>query len=140
MLNGIFVFIVVASIFLAAASGNMQAVTDAILKDSRTAVDISLKLIGVMAFFLGLMKVAENGGLLRLISRAVAPVMRRLFPGVPPEHLEKLLQEHHQAEEAGVGHRAEGEHGPRPVAEIVETPGQRQQGEEAGNHNDGHPP
>ncbi len=86
MLNGIFVFIVVASIFLAAASGNMPALTAAILNDSRTAVEISLKLIGVMAFFLGLMKVAENGGLLRLISRAVAPVMRRLFPSVPADH------------------------------------------------------
>jgi spore maturation protein SpmA len=86
MLNGIFVFVVLVSILLAAASGHMKELTDAILQESRRAVDIAIKLIGVMAFFLGLMKVAEDGGMLRLISRAVAPVMRRLFPSVPPDH------------------------------------------------------
>ena len=86
MLNGIFVFLIVISILLAAITGQMQALTDAILNDSRKAVDLSLKLIGVMAFFIGLMKVAEVAGLLRLIARGVAPVMRRLFPSVPPDH------------------------------------------------------
>ncbi len=86
MLNGIFFFIVLSSILLAALSGNMKELTDAVLQDSRKAVDLSLKLIGVMAFFLGLMKVAEDGGLLRLIARVVAPVMRRLFPTVPQDH------------------------------------------------------
>jgi spore maturation protein SpmA len=86
MLNGIFVFLIVVSILLAAVTGHMQALTDAILQDSRKAVEIALKLIGVMAFFIGLMKVAEDAGLLRLIARAVSPVMRRLFPSVPPEH------------------------------------------------------
>lgn len=86
MLNGIFVFVVLASILLAAFSGQMQGLTDAILTDSRKAVDLSLKLIGVMAFFLGLMKVAEDGGLLRVLARALAPIMRRLFPTVPPDH------------------------------------------------------
>jgi spore maturation protein SpmA len=86
MLNGIFVFVVLCSILLAAYTGHMKELTDAILADSRRAVDISLKLIGVMAFFLGLMKVAEDGGLLRLICRITAPVMRRLFPAVPPDH------------------------------------------------------
>ena len=86
MLNGIFVFLIVISILLAGITGQMQALTSAILTDSRTAVDLSLKLIGVMAFFIGLMKVAEVAGLLRMIARAVAPVMRRLFPSVPPDH------------------------------------------------------
>jgi len=86
MLNGIFVFLVIFSILLAAVTGHMQALTDAILRDSRKAVEIALQLIGVMAFFIGLMKVAEDAGLLRLIARAVAPVMRRLFPSVPPDH------------------------------------------------------
>lgn len=86
MLNGIFVFVVLASILLAALTGHMQELTDAILQESRRAVEIAIKLIGVMAFFLGLMKVAEDGGLLRLICRVTAPVMRRLFPSVPPDH------------------------------------------------------
>jgi len=86
MLNGIFVFVVLISVLLAAHTGHMQELTDAILKESRRAVEIAIELIGVMAFFLGLMKVAEDGGLLRLICRVTAPVMRRLFPSVPPDH------------------------------------------------------
>ena len=86
MLNGIFVFVVLSSILLAAITGEMQGLTDAILNDSKKAVTLSLGLVGVMAFFLGLMKVAEDGGLLRLIARAISPVMRRLFPSVPEDH------------------------------------------------------
>ena len=86
MLNGIFVFLVVASILLAAINGEMQALTQAILQDSRKAVTLAIGLTGVMAFFLGLMKVAEDGGLLRIVARGISPVMRRLFPSVPPEH------------------------------------------------------
>jgi len=86
MLNGIFVAVIFVSILLAAATGQMQALTDAVLQDSRKAVEIAIKLIGVMAFFLGLMKVAEDAGLMRKIARVIAPVMRRLFPSVPPDH------------------------------------------------------
>ncbi len=86
MLNPIFFVVVLASILLAAATGHMHELTDAILEKSRDAVDLALQLIGVMAFFLGLMKVAEDGGLLRSICRLVAPAMRRLFPSVPPDH------------------------------------------------------
>jgi spore maturation protein SpmA len=86
VLNGIFVFIVAFAILLAAITGHMKELSDAILDNSRVAVDIAIKLIGVMAFFLGLMKVAEDGGLLRIICRAAAPVMRRLFPSVPADH------------------------------------------------------
>ena len=73
MLNGIFVFIVLFSILLAALSGNMKELTDAVLQDSRKAVDLSLKLIGVMAFFLGLMKVAEEKGWPRRSEKSRSP-------------------------------------------------------------------
>ena len=86
MLNGIFVVIILISVLLGALSGQMQAVTDAVLASARNAVDVAIGLIGVMAFFLGLMKVAEDGGLLRSIARAVGPAMRMLFPSVPVDH------------------------------------------------------
>ncbi len=86
MLNGIFVVIILISVLLGALSGQMQAVTDSILISARDAVDLAIGLIGVMAFFLGLMKVAEDGGLLRSIARAVGPAMRVLFPSVPVDH------------------------------------------------------
>jgi len=86
VLNGIFVAIVLVSILLAAYTGQMQALTDAIVQDSRKAVELALGLVGIMAFFLGLMRVAQDGGLLRWIARWIGPALHRLFPEVPPNH------------------------------------------------------
>jgi len=86
MLNGIFVVIVLISILLAAYTGQMQALTDGVLTDAKKAVSLSIGLVGVMAFFLGLMRVAEDGGLLRRLARLIGPAMHKIFPGVPPDH------------------------------------------------------
>ena len=83
MLNGLIVFAALASVFLAALTGQMQALTDAIVSSARGAVDLAIGLIGLMAFFLGLMRVIEDAGALRHLARLVGPVMQRLFPGVP---------------------------------------------------------
>jgi len=64
----------------------MKAVTAAALDYAATAVNIALGLIGVMALWLGVMKVAEEAGLLAVLTRLLAPVTRRLFPDVPADH------------------------------------------------------
>lgn len=83
MLNGLIVFAALASVFLAALTGQMQALTDAIVSSARGAVELAIGLIGLMAFFLGLMRVIEDAGALRHLARLAGPVMHRLFPGVP---------------------------------------------------------
>ena len=83
MLNGLFITAALASVLLGASTGQMQAVTDAMLTSARSAVDLAIGLVGVMAFFLGLMQVAQDGGLMAQISRGVSPVMRLLFPSIP---------------------------------------------------------
>ncbi len=83
MLNGLIVFAALASVFLAALTGQMQALTDAIVSSARGAVELAIGLIGLMAFFLGLMRVIEDAGALRHLARLLGPLMRRLFPGVP---------------------------------------------------------
>ena len=83
MLNGLIVSVALTSILLAAFSGQMQALTDSILSSARNAVDLAIGLVGVMAFFLGLFRVAENAGLLRHLARLLGPVLHRLFPSVP---------------------------------------------------------
>jgi spore maturation protein SpmA len=83
MLNGLIVFIALASVLLAAFSGEMQALTDSILASAGGAVDLAIGLVGVMAFFLGLFKVAEDAGLLRHLARLVGPILHRVFPSVP---------------------------------------------------------
>ena len=64
----------------------MQALTTALIEASKSSVELALGLVGVMAFFLGLMKVAEAGGLLQIIARLLRPLMVRLFPDVPEDH------------------------------------------------------
>lgn len=64
----------------------MQVLSKAMIDSAKAAVDLSIGLIGIMTLFLGLMKVAEEGGLLSVISRLLRPLMIRLFPDVPPDH------------------------------------------------------
>jgi spore maturation protein SpmA len=86
VLNGIWLTLVVTSVLLAAGTGRMRALTETMLADAGRAVEIAIGLVGVMALFLGVFKVAEAAGLPRLVGRLVGPLMRRLFPSVPPDH------------------------------------------------------
>jgi spore maturation protein SpmA len=83
MLNGLFVFVVLASILTATLTGGMQALTDSVLSSARNAIDLAFGLIGVMAFFLGLMRVLSDSGLMATLARTVSPVMKLLFPSIP---------------------------------------------------------
>lgn len=83
MLNGLFIIIALSSVLLAAFTGQMRAVTDAMLTSAGDAVSLALGLVGVMAFFLGLMRIAQDGGLMTVLSRLVSPFMRILFPSIP---------------------------------------------------------
>jgi spore maturation protein A len=64
----------------------LRAVTQAALDYAAIAVNIALGLIGIMALWLGVMKVAEEAGLLQVLTRVLTPVTKRLFPEVPPDH------------------------------------------------------
>jgi spore maturation protein A len=64
----------------------LKAVTQASLDFASTAVEISIGLIGIMALWLGLMKIAEEAGFIRILARVLAPIMRRLFPEIPSDH------------------------------------------------------
>ena len=68
------------------AASPMQAMGTAMIDAAAGAVTLAIGLVGVMALFLGLMKVAEAGGLLRIVARVVRPLMQRLFPDVPADH------------------------------------------------------
>ncbi len=64
----------------------MESLGLGIIDSAEASVTLAIGLVGVMALFLGLMKVAEAGGLLTIIARALRPLLTRLFPDVPPEH------------------------------------------------------
>ncbi len=67
-------------------TGNIDAVTQAAIDMAKTAVEIAIGLIGIMALWLGTMKIAEESGLIRILARAIRPITIRLFPDVPEDH------------------------------------------------------
>lgn len=94
-MNFVFFFLVAAAFSTAAwhqlrwageGAAPMDALSRAMVESAAGSVELALGLVGVMTLFLGLMKVAEAGGLLVIIARLIRPLMVRLFPSVPAEH------------------------------------------------------
>ena len=85
-LNPIWLFLMTAALVVAAYSGNMKTITEASFDSARSAVELAIGLVGTMALWLGLLRVAEAAGMMQAIARAIKPIMVRLFPEVPAEH------------------------------------------------------
>jgi len=66
--------------------GKMKEVTNSAIDYAGTAVKIAIGLIGLMALWLGIMKIAEEAGLISIIAKGVRPITKFLFPDVPPDH------------------------------------------------------
>ncbi len=86
MMNYVWFGLVAIAFLTGAWKGNIEGVTKGALDSAGTAVSIALGLIGVMTMWLGIMKIAEEAGLVRILSRLIKPVSRRLFPEVPADH------------------------------------------------------
>jgi spore maturation protein A len=86
MLNYIWFGLMAIALVVAAFNGTAEAVTKGAIDSAKTAVEISIGLVGVMALWLGIMRIAEASGLVMLLGRMLRPVMRLLFPDVPAEH------------------------------------------------------
>jgi spore maturation protein SpmA len=79
--------LVLLAVLLGGFEGKLQEVTGAAFEACKTAVmTIALPLAGVMALWLGLMKIAEKSGLVNILARALRPLLRWLFPDVPASH------------------------------------------------------
>ncbi len=86
MLNYIWLAMVILAVVVGGINGKIQDVTKAAIDSAESAVTIAIKLIGVMALWLGIMKIAEDSGLMSVVAKAIAPVLKRLFPEIPPGH------------------------------------------------------
>jgi spore maturation protein A len=84
--GALWTLLVLAAVLAAAVNDRMAELTRAAADAAGGAVTLALGLTGVMALWLGLMKVAEEAGLVRALARAARPLMARLFPDVPPDH------------------------------------------------------
>ncbi len=86
MLNYIWLGLMAIAIIVGAVNGRLPEVTKAAFDYAKTAVDIAIGLIGIMALWLGIMKIAEEAGFVTLIAKIIKPISKRLFPDLPSEH------------------------------------------------------
>lgn len=82
-MNYIFVFLILISIITAFYTGKVEEVTNELLNSCQRAVQVSIGLIGIMAFWLGIAKIAQKSGLIDLISKLISPVLKLIFNELP---------------------------------------------------------
>ena len=85
-MNYIFYFLIIFSLIFGAINGKLQDLVNAILSGADLSVKIALSLIGIMSFWLGIMRVAEKSGLVKLIAKCIKPITKWLFDEIPPEN------------------------------------------------------
>jgi spore maturation protein A len=86
MLNWIWLFLMVIALIVGAINGRIDAVTKAAFDYANIGVKIAIDLIGIMALWLGIMNIANEAGLVKLLARGIKPISRRLWPEIPPDH------------------------------------------------------
>lgn len=86
MVNLIWVFMTVFGIIFAMFNGTMSEVNEAVFSGAKEAVTLCIGLISILVFWLGMMKIAEDAGLLKILARVFKPVVTKLFPEVPNDH------------------------------------------------------
>ena len=82
-MNYIFYFLIVISIVVGAFNGKLPDVVNAVLSGADLSVKVAFSLIGIMAFWLGMMKIAEKSGLVEFIAKVIKPVTKKLFNQIP---------------------------------------------------------
>ncbi|MED4228865.1 nucleoside recognition domain-containing protein [Neobacillus cucumis] len=86
MVNYIWVAMTIIGIIFALINGNMEAVNKAVFDGAKEAVTLCIGLISVLVFWLGMMRIAEESGLLHKLTRVFKPLVKLLFPEVPTNH------------------------------------------------------
>jgi spore maturation protein A len=86
MLNIIWLVLLVGSVVVAVFTGHLRDVVSAVAEGAESGFKIALGFTGIMALWLGIMKIAQESGLVELLTRAISPVMRYLFPEIPRDH------------------------------------------------------
>ena len=85
-MNYIWFFIILISFAAAAYTGRIDETVNAIWKGAQTSIEIALYLAGIMAFWLGIMKIAQKAGLVDFIAKLVTPFARLLFPDLKKDN------------------------------------------------------
>jgi spore maturation protein A len=86
MLNYLWAFMIMLGVVYAAVTGNLSAVTDAAFDSAGEAISLCITMAGVMAFWMGLMEIAGESGLIAKMTKGISPFLSFLFPRIPKGH------------------------------------------------------
>src|SRR5690625_2783882 len=86
MINYIWAGMAIIGIVYAMINGTMDQVNEAIFDSANEAVTLSIGLISVLVFWLGIMKIAEKAGILKGLARLFKPIITKIFPEIPKDH------------------------------------------------------
>lgn len=89
MLNYLWAFMMLIGIVYGAVSGNMEAVSNGVLDSAVEAVNLCIKMLGIVALWTGIMNIGQASGLIEAASKKLSPVIRFLFPNIPDGHPSK---------------------------------------------------
>ncbi len=84
-MNYIFYILITISIIAGVVNGKLPDVVNAILTGAELSVKVAFSLIGIMAFWLGMMKIAKKCGLIKIIAKIIKPITKRLFNEIPED-------------------------------------------------------
>lgn len=84
-MNYIFYFLIVISIIIGAINGKLTDVVNSILTGAELSVKVAFSLIGIMAFWLGMMKIADKCRLIKFIAKVIKPITKKLFNEIPED-------------------------------------------------------
>src|SRR4051794_22130323 len=86
MMHYIWLGMIVSGVVAAILQGRVEVITTAALTGAQDAVAVCIGLISILVFWLGMMKIAQDAGLLDKLAKVLGPVAKFLFPGVPEKH------------------------------------------------------
>lgn len=85
-MNYLWAGMIFIGILFGAFNGKMPELTNAALDSAKEAVTLCITMMGVMSFWVGMMEIASNTGIIKIASEKMQPLIRFLFPEIPPEH------------------------------------------------------
>jgi spore maturation protein A len=85
-MNYLWGIMMLVGVVYAALTGNLEAVTEQALSSAKEAVSLCITMAGVMAFWVGMMQIADGAGMIRQAAKNLDPVLSFLFPSLPKEH------------------------------------------------------
>jgi spore maturation protein A len=86
MIHYIWMFLLLSGVVAAAAKGQIELVTSATLSGAKDAITVCFGLISILVFWLGMMQIAQDAGLLKKLAKLLGPIAKFLFPSVPENH------------------------------------------------------